>query len=334
MIHKNVIGLFLFFILLTTLMVIKWPDRYVHIVFCDVGQGDSILIYQGFSQILIDSGPDERVLSCLGRHMPFWDRSIELVVATHYDSDHIGGMKSVFDFYYVATVLTLPFETSSQQFDDLKERLELGRGEGLIVKKPFLGQNMRFSSGMNFTVVSSLASDTENQQFLQENEAVEASALGPRKEFSSWFEMGKTVKNLRPTESTLSDAFFKISEEEESKNDLSIALLFNFNDTNVLLTGDLEESGERAMIQQGLTVPVNVLKAGHHGSKTSSSLDFLRTLQPEFAIISSGKNNSYNHPSPQTLENLTRLGIKIYRIDELGEREMITDGKIYWFKER
>lgn len=74
----------------------------VRVVFLDVGQGDAILISQGSNQILIDGGPDGTVLlEELGRYMPFWDRTIEIVVATHPDSDHIDGLIGVFENYSV-----------------------------------------------------------------------------------------------------------------------------------------------------------------------------------------------------------------------------------------
>ena len=66
-------------------------DSDLHIVACDVGQGDAILIQKSRTQILIDSGSGNKVLDCLGRHMPFWDRQIELAISTHIDKDHSGG---------------------------------------------------------------------------------------------------------------------------------------------------------------------------------------------------------------------------------------------------
>ncbi|MBD3279477.1 MAG: DNA internalization-related competence protein ComEC/Rec2, partial [Candidatus Pacebacteria bacterium] len=72
-------------------LVQSWPDKDTHVFFCDVSQGDAILITQGFNQVLIDAGPNEKVLNCLQQHLPFWDRSLELVVVTHLDQDHIGG---------------------------------------------------------------------------------------------------------------------------------------------------------------------------------------------------------------------------------------------------
>ena len=81
-------------------------DTNLHIVACDVGQGDAILIQKSTTQILIDSGPNRRVLDCLGNYMPFWDRTLELVILTHPDTDHSGGMVDVFKSYKIKTFLT------------------------------------------------------------------------------------------------------------------------------------------------------------------------------------------------------------------------------------
>jgi competence protein ComEC len=75
------------------------------VVFCDVGQGDGALIIQGNFQLLIDTGPaSNKILSCLGRYMPFWDKTIEAIIISHNDSDHNGGLKSIKDYYQVENV--------------------------------------------------------------------------------------------------------------------------------------------------------------------------------------------------------------------------------------
>ncbi len=75
------------------------PDNYLHVVFCNVGQGDATLIYKGTNQLLVDGGPDDKVLDCLSRHMPFYDRRVEAVVLTHDNSDHSKGLTYVAQRY-------------------------------------------------------------------------------------------------------------------------------------------------------------------------------------------------------------------------------------------
>jgi competence protein ComEC len=85
----------------------QWPEPGVQMVMCDVGQGDAILITEGFSQLLVDTGPEQGdVSACLGSNMPFWDMFVETVVITHADSDHVGGLDSVLRRYRVGKVIT------------------------------------------------------------------------------------------------------------------------------------------------------------------------------------------------------------------------------------
>ncbi len=81
--------------------VLALPDAKLHVVFCDVGQGDAILVSLGTQQLLIDGGPGKAVLDCLARHMPFYDRTIEAVLLTHRNSDHENGLKYVSERYTV-----------------------------------------------------------------------------------------------------------------------------------------------------------------------------------------------------------------------------------------
>lgn len=90
---------------LLILLADQWPDGRLKMVFCDVGQGDSILISKGEVQILVDGGRGDKVLACLSREMPFWDRQIEVVINTHPEEDHIGGLEEVLERYQVGRVI-------------------------------------------------------------------------------------------------------------------------------------------------------------------------------------------------------------------------------------
>ena len=100
---------------------LNYKDDKLHIVFCDVGQGDAIFIRTSReADILIDGGPDAKVLECLSSHMPFWDRSIDLVIMTHPDADHSTGLISVVERYRIEKFYTqaIPGKT------DVYKRLE------------------------------------------------------------------------------------------------------------------------------------------------------------------------------------------------------------------
>ena len=87
---------------LAVIAYLTWPDGKVRVVFCNVGQGDGILITQNNFQMVIDSGPDNRaMLGCLEKYLPFWDKEIEAAIMTHWDTDHSGGLKSLMDNYKI-----------------------------------------------------------------------------------------------------------------------------------------------------------------------------------------------------------------------------------------
>lgn len=83
------------------LAVFTLPDNYLHVIFCDVGQGDATLITYKNTQVLVDGGPGSQVLDCLQNHIPFWDRTIEVAIVTHKQSDHETGVKKVAERYKV-----------------------------------------------------------------------------------------------------------------------------------------------------------------------------------------------------------------------------------------
>lgn len=110
--------------------------------------------------------------------------------------------------------------------------------------------------------------------------------------------------------------------EPEDTNDQSICIRLEFKNESFLFMGDASGKVEKARNWP----QTNVLKVAHHGSKTSTSKEFLKQVKPQIAIISVGKDNSYKHPSEQVLERLESIKAKIYRTDELGTILLISDG--------
>lgn len=109
-------------------------------------------------------------------------------------------------------------------------------------------------------------------------------------------------------------------------NNNSIVLRLDYGDTVFLFPGDAEKEAEASMLSAGENLWAQILKAGHHGSKTASSIEFLRKVKPDIAIISCGTGNRYGHPHDITLNNLSSLGITIYRTDESGNIIVESDG--------
>ncbi|NDC83265.1 DNA internalization-related competence protein ComEC/Rec2 [bacterium] len=113
----------------------------------------------------------------------------------------------------------------------------------------------------------------------------------------------------------------------ENENDHSIVTKVTFGDFSMLMTGDLEAPGEYHLVSTlGSTLSANLLKLGHHGSKTSSSEVFLDTVRPRFAIISAGRHNKYGHPHPAVLNRIHRHGINEWGTYSSGAIEIRTNG--------
>lgn len=131
----------LFLILaLIVISISQLPDKNLHVIACDVGEGDAILIIYKNFQVLVDGGPDNKVLNCLGKHLPFYDRRLELVVLTHPDGDHFGGLVDVFKRYKVESFLANPITVSKQEYKVLEKMV----GSGSIKKiYPHEGQVIR-----------------------------------------------------------------------------------------------------------------------------------------------------------------------------------------------
>lgn len=113
-------------------------------------------------------------------------------------------------------------------------------------------------------------------------------------------------------------------EKYPSYNNYSIVVKLIYGNTSYLFTGDAEEISENEIKNN---IDVDVLKVGHHGSNTSSSIEFLKRVTPEYAIISVGENNKYNHPSESTIENLKKYTNNIYRTDLNGTIILTSDGE-------
>jgi competence protein ComEC len=111
------------------------------------------------------------------------------------------------------------------------------------------------------------------------------------------------------------------------KNDDSLVVEVTYGLHSVLLTGDAEQPIENTLVARGLLHPVTILKVGHHGSKTSSSEEFLNEVRPQFALISDGYRNQFHHPHPSVIKRLMERGAAILRTDERGLITFRSDGK-------
>ena len=110
---------------------------------------------------------------------------------------------------------------------------------------------------------------------------------------------------------------------ENALNNNSLVLKLNYKSFSMLFTGDIEEIAEKQILKEYKNnlekLKSTVLKAGHHGSKTSSTQEFIETVKPKIVLIGVGENNNFGHPSGDVIQRLENQGTKIYRTDQMGE---------------
>ena len=243
------------------------------IAFLDVGQGDAIYIEApSGNQMLIDGGPGKAVLRELSKVMPFYDRSIDVVMATHADQDHVGGLPDVLQKYKVNTFMESGVPGPSSSYEELEKMV----GTSTDVKKVLARRGMTVDLG-NGAILQILFPDRD------------------------------------PT--------------GMETNMSSIVARLVYGDNEFLLTGDSPIAIENYLIgAEGALLQSDVLKTGHHGSKTSTSAAFVSAVSPEYAVISVGKDNKYGHPNQETLDTLGNFGAKILRTDQLGRIVFKSDG--------
>jgi competence protein ComEC len=275
-------------VVLLLVLTLSWgltqPDGKLHVAFLDVGQGDAIFVQTPSGrQILVDGGKSPSVLNDeLGRQMPFWDKAIDLVIATHPDADHVSGLPGVLKRYDVTRLVTDgEYPGESGLYDTL---LTIAKEKGVQVHKATAGETIEIDDGVRMELLNP----------------------GPDPLFGS-------------------------------PNENSVSFRLVYGEFSMLLTGDAEEEAERLMLSNsqgvdGLPLVSLVLKAGHHGSRSSSNRFFLEAVRPQIVVISAGANNRYGHPHPEVLQRAQELGATVLRTDELGTIELSSDGQSIWLE--
>jgi competence protein ComEC len=144
-------------------------------------------------------------------------------------------------------------------------------------------------------------------------------AILPMQQSAPFAFAGTTIHILAPVPDYLP--------EDKPTNDDSLVMQVRFGATSFLLAGDMEKKIEERLSYAGLLERADVLKVGHHGSRTSSSPDLLDAVHPAFGIISAGFENSYGHPHPLIIAALRDRHVAVYRTDESGLVRIVSDGK-------
>ncbi len=275
MVHVGQYGRLFLLACLSTLVLVGsgiyfWNvyPRSTTVSFLDVGQGDATLIQTDTGRIiLIDGGPSRVVLEGLSRHLSFFTRDIDVVIATHADADHITGLIPVLEKYHVHHIVLSPISGDTNTFASFYEAVDREvMEEGAVIHIAKRGDEMSISSSTKITVLSPRESIPQNTE----------------------------------------------------TNAASIVTLLETGAYSFLGTGDLPTEYERELIPL-LPRHVTVYKAGHHGSKTSSGVQLLSYIKPEYAIISAGKNNTYGHPHKETIARLHEYSKEIFSTIEHGD---------------
>ncbi len=257
-------------------------DRLLHVTYLDVGQGDATLIESPTgTQVLIDGGRGKMVLRPLSRALGFFDRDIDMVIATHPDADHIGGLVDVLKRYRVRTVVMTENESDAPVYGAFKRAVQ---NEGAQVI------------------------------FARTGEV---------------FDLGKGARGS----TTLTILFPDYDPRGLESNMSSIISRLTYGESEYLFTGDSPQAIEEYVVGMlGTELTSDVLKVGHHGSRTSSAESFVTTVHPAYAIISAGKDNSYGHPHKEVTDLLTAKGIIQKNTADEGSIFSVSDGLSIWFK--
>jgi len=226
------------------------------------------LIDLGETEILIDGGDiSPGVVNYLSSYI---DGALEVMVATHSHTDHIGGLIGVLNAFEVDEVWLNGDTSTSGTYSQF---ISAVNSEGAEVHVAIRGDTIQ-AGNLTFDVLNPV--------------------------------------NLSGT-----------------TNDNSIVLSLSYGQVDFLFDGDAEQEAEASMLAAGIVPDVEILKVGHHGSRTASSVQFLQVSKPECAIYMAGQGNSYGHPHQETITNLCEIGAEIYGTDIHGNIVVTTDGVTY-----
>lgn len=239
--------------------------------FLNVGCADSVYINCGEYNILIDAGNEGLQNKPVTYLRENGVKKLDLVIATHPDKDHIGGMEEITGIFPVERFwmprVKEKLVPDSDFYTGMLWNLEK---QGAKAAHPWAGEQLKLGD-MVFTVLS------------------------PSKTYSD-------------------------------TNNSSIVVRLSFGRNSFLFTGDAEKKAESDMLKSGMNLKADVLKVGHHGSKSSSTKDFLKAVSPRYAVISVG-DNSYGLPKKTVIRRIEKLGAEVYRTDRRGTVVFYSDGE-------
>jgi len=273
-------------VLIALAVVLFWvllspkKDGILTFAMLDVGQGDALYIESPTgTQVIVDGGPGNNLLKALPKVMPFYDRTVDMIVVTNPDADHYEGFIKFLDKYSVDNILEPGTTNAYPAYAVFQKKIEQKNIKKILARR---GQEIDLGGGAYLQV------------------------LFPDRNVS-----------------------------EVSPNTGSIVTKLVYGDTSVMLQGDSISNIEQYLLElDGDYLKADILKAGHHGSRTSSVEEYVAKVSPKWTVISSGKENSYGHPHNETIETMKMLKIPAYDTCNNGTIVFESDGKNFVLKNK
>jgi len=254
------------------------PDGKLHVWFLDVGQGHAVLIETpNGAQILVDGGPNPtRLRSAIGDALPFWDRSLDLMIVTQPRSSAISALPALLDHYSIELALHNGHASDSE---DYRALVAAWQKHAIGTEEVFAGYSIETNDGV-------------------------------------------TLEILHPQ---------AIPTPDDDSDRVAMVLRVVYGDTTFLLTPTLDEHAEEAMFNAGWYAGSTVLELPAYGKDDMNSSDFLTTINPQVGVVGVAAGNRSGLPDSNTIERLhTLTGQTLYRTDQHGTIEMVTDGHTLW----
>lgn len=246
-------------------------DDRLQVTFFDVGNADCILVQNGDHALLIDAGEHRTANEVVEQLHLAGVEALDFVIATHADSDHIGGMEAVAREFEIGTFfISSAVDEDSQQTQVYRSLMTTLQQQGITVAEPWY----RFTGALGKATLEILSG----------------------------------------------------RDADHAGNEGSVVCRVCFGEHVFLMMGDAGVETENSLILDGVDLRADVLKVGHHGSSTATSSDFIRLVQPTYAVIPCGIDNSMGHPHAQTLETLRESNVTVYRSDYHGTVTFTSNG--------
>jgi competence protein ComEC len=254
----------------------EWPNKYLTVVFLNIGQGDAIYIESPtHTRMLIDGGPEHSLMPELRKVLPFYVRSLDTLIVTNPDADHYAGFIDALETYSVNKILEPGTNSDTSTYAVFENIIKEKNIPKILARR---GMILHLGNNADLKI------------------------LFPDRD----------VSNL-------------------STNDGSIIAKLSYGQTSVMFTGDATSATEEytLSLENNSEIKSTILKAGHHGSRTSASELFIQAVNPHYAVISAGLHNKYGHPHKETVDLFHKLSIPMLITYEKRTIIAKSDGELF-----